>query len=112
MSAPERKSTLVSDVFPLLSQELQQLLKEAGEADLISQVSGLRIVDRCRCGDHFCGSFYTQPKPEGAYGPSHRNVALPAAKGMLILDVVDGVIAYVEVLHRNEIREKLLSTLP
>jgi hypothetical protein len=72
----------------------------------------LRIVDRCRCGDDFCASFYTQPKPKGAYGPGYRNIALTPAKGMLILDVVDGVIANVEVLYRNDIREKLLALLP
>jgi hypothetical protein len=31
---------------------------------------------------------------------------------MLILDVVDGVIAQVEVLYRNDIRQKLLAVLP
>ena len=105
-------SLILSEVFPLLSQELQQLLIEAGEADLASQVSALRIVDRCRCGDDFCASFYTQPKPNGAYGPSHRNVVLNPAKGMLILDVVDGVIAHVEALYRNDIRESLQEVMP
>ena len=103
---------LLRDVFPLLSQELQELLINTGENDLASQVSGLRIVDRCRCGDDFCASFYTQPKPEGAYGPGHRNVALAPAEGMLILDAVDGVIAHVEVLYRNDIRQKLLVLQP
>jgi len=31
---------------------------------------------------------------------------------MLILDVVDGVIAQVEVLHRNDIQERLLAVMP
>ena len=108
----DRKSTLLSDVFPFLSQELHQLLNDAGEASLASQVSGLKIVDRCRCSDDFCASFYTQPKPKGAYGSGHCNVALAPAKGMLILDVVDGVIAQVEVLYRDDIRQKLLAVLP
>ena len=112
MSDHDRKSTVLSDAFPLLSQELQQLLRDAGETDLASQVPGLRIVDRCRCGDDFCASFYTLPKPNGAYGPGHRNVALTPAKGMLILDVVDGVIAQVETLYRNDIRRELLAVLP
>jgi hypothetical protein len=112
MPGHKGSSTLLSDVLPLLSQELQQLLTDAAETNLASQVPGLRILDRCRCGDYFCASFYTQPKPKGAYGPGHRNVALEPAKGMLILDVVDGVIAQVEVLHRDDIREKLLAILP
>jgi hypothetical protein len=104
--------TLLRDLLPLLSQELEQLLEEAGEAKLASQVSGLSIVDRCRCGDDFCASFYTQPKPKGAYGPGHRNVLLEPDKGMLILDVVNNVIAQVEILHRNDIRQTLLAKVP
>ena len=75
------KSTLLRDVLPLLSQELQQVFKDLGEADLALQVSGLSIVDRCRFRDDFCESFYTQPKPKGAYSAGHRNVALEPPKG-------------------------------
>jgi len=58
------------------------------------------MVRGCGCGDDFCASFYTQPKPKGAYGPGHYTLALEtAAQGMLILDVVDGVISFVEVLY-------------
>jgi hypothetical protein len=39
-------------------------------------------------------------------------VALTPAMGMLILDVVDDVIAQVEVLYRNDIRQNLLAVLP
>jgi len=56
-------------------------------------------------------SFYTQPKPEGTYGPGHRCIDLDAAEGMLVLDVVAGKIAHVEVFNRNDIRRKLLATL-
>jgi|GEM_PF-6030911 hypothetical protein len=42
----------------------------------------------------------------------HRNVPLEPAKGMLILDVVDGVIAQVEILYRNDIRQNLLAVPP
>jgi hypothetical protein len=107
-----RQSKRISETLPVLSQELEQLLKDTGEAELASQVSGLEILDRCRCGDDFCASFYTQPKPNGAYGPGHRNVILEPAKGMLILDVVHDLIAHVEILHRDEIRQELLAILP
>lgn len=72
----------------------------------------MRILERCRCGDDFCATFYTLPKPVGAYGPSHQNVTLTPEEGMLILDVVDGEIACVEVLDRPVIREKLDAVLP
>jgi len=88
------------------------LLITAGETGLATQISGLRIVDRCRCGDDFCSTFYVQPKPDGAYGPSHRSVDLAPQQGTIILDVVDEKIACVEVQYRDEIREKLQALLP
>jgi hypothetical protein len=103
---------LLTEILPPLARELEQLLKDQGEVELAAQVSQLAIVDRCRCGDDFCSSFYTQPKPEGTYGPGHRCIDLDAAEGMLVLDVVAGKIAHVEVLNRDDIRRKLLPALP
>jgi hypothetical protein len=100
------------DAFPLLSEELQKLLVQKGESELAAQVPGLVILERCRCGDDFCATFYAQPKPSGAYGPGHRNVSLEPEQGMLILDVVDDKIACVEVLYRDEIRRQLLVEFP
>ena len=57
-------------------------------------------------------SYAAQPKPEGTFGPGHRNVALTPDEGMLVLDVVTGEIACVEVLDRKEIRQKLVELLP
>jgi hypothetical protein len=100
------------EMFPELSTELQQLLAERGESELASQVQELNVVERCRCGDDFCGMFYVLPEPNGAYGPGHRNVALTPKEGMLILDVVVNRIAAVEVLYRDEIRQRLLVEFP
>jgi hypothetical protein len=97
-SADASGPPLISDVLPALAQELHQLLVEQGESELADQVPGLRIVDRCRCGDNFCATFYVCPKPNGAYGPGYRNVPLTPREGMLILDVVGEKIAAVEVL--------------
>jgi hypothetical protein len=38
--------------------------------------AGTPIDDFGRCGDDFCATFYTQPKPESKSGPGHRNIAL------------------------------------
>jgi hypothetical protein len=99
-------------IFPELASELQQLLEERGESKLAEQVPGLVLVERCRCADDFCGTFYVLPKPVGTYGPNHRNVALEPRVGMLILDVLADRIAAVEVLYRDEIRQKLLAEFP
>src|SRR6266481_4102410 len=101
---------LLTEMLPVLAQELQQLLQAQGQLELAAQIPGLAIVERCRCGDDFCASFYTQPKPKGSYGPGHYTLALEtAAQGMLIRDVVDGVISFVEVLYPPGIRQKLIA---
>ena len=103
---------LLVELFPDLAAELEQLLVEHGEPDLARQVSRLSLVERCRCGDDFCGMFYVLPKPKGAYGPGHRNVSLDPKQGMLILDVVAERIAAVEVLYRDGIRQRLIIEFP
>jgi hypothetical protein len=110
-SMSTKKRRLV-EMLPGLSAELQRLLTERNEVELAAQVPDLNVVDRCRCGDDFCAMFYVLPMPEGVYGPQHRNVALTPKEGMLILDVVANKIAAVEVLYRDEIRQKLLTEFP
>jgi hypothetical protein len=107
-----KKQKLLLEMFPALSAELQQLLAEQGEAGLAAQVPVLSVIERCRCGDDFCGTFYVLPKPAGAYGPAHRNVSLEPERGMLILDIVNDKIAAVEVLYRDEIRQRLQIEFP
>jgi hypothetical protein len=107
MNESTEKPLLLARVLPAFAAELRQLLAEQGEHELASQVPALAIADRCRCGDDFCATFYTQPKTKDGFGPGHRNVRLMPEEAMLILDVVDGEIACVEVLDRADVREKL-----
>ena len=111
---PEQNATRppLADVIPAFATELRQLLEEQGESELAAQVPQLRIFDRCRCGDDFCATVYTQPKPNGGFGPGHRNVRLMPSEGMLILDVVAGEIACVEVLDREDVHRQLDEVLP
>ena len=112
MPQHNRDPILLRTALPNLCRELKTLLERRNESELASQVAGLVIVDRCRCGDDFCAAFYTQPKPKGAYGPGHRCLEVDPARGMIILDVLDEKIAQVEVLYRDEIRRALLAVLP
>src|SRR5258708_35762978 len=109
MAEQDQKSIFLAAKFPQLSQELQQLLIADGEIVLAAQVPELIILDRCRCEDDFCATFYVQPKPAGAYGPGHRCIPLDPNEGMLILDVLDERIAAIEILYRNDIRQELLA---
>src|SRR5438552_13694832 len=92
----------LSSVAPELALELRQLLMKEGETDLAAKVGTLKIVDRCRCGDSFCGSFWTAAKPEKGFGPGHRTIALTPETGYLNVDVVGADIFQVEVLYRSE----------
>jgi hypothetical protein len=102
----------LAEQFPTLADELLVGLAECGEAQLAQQVAELRVLGRCRCGEEFCGQLYTMPQPRGAWGPGLRNVQVPVATGMVILDVVDGRIGSVEVLFRDEVRARLLELFP
>ena len=98
---------LVTDVLPEFAGEMRRLLLELGEPELAAQVAGMRIEEVCGCGDDFCSTFYVRVRPEGTYGPGHRNVPLEADEGLVTLDVVDGVIVCVEVLYRDDVGELL-----
>jgi hypothetical protein len=100
------------DVLHEAAEEIHCLLVARGETQLAAQVPNLCVLDRCRCGDDFCSTIYTEPKPQGSYGPSYRNMDFSPENGMIILDLVDDRIACIEILYRSEIRDKLLSSLP
>jgi hypothetical protein len=106
------ESPRLVDALPDVARELQELLLAGSEGALAQSVPELRVVDRCRCGDDFCATFYTAPKPLGAYGPSHRNTSLDHDEGMIILDIVQDRIVCVEVLNRADLRRRLLELLP
>jgi hypothetical protein len=99
---------LLASLLPSLANELKELLEKPGESTLAIQIPSLRIVDRC--GDGFCATFDVQPKPSGAYGKNHR--PLEPRRGMLVLDVVGGAIACIEVLYRDDIRKTIELALP
>jgi hypothetical protein len=100
---------LLNDSLPNLSQEFTTLLVSAEEPTLAAQIASLEIIQRCPCNDDFCSSFYTAPRPVGAYGPGHRNVYLEPESGMIILDVVDERIMKIEILYWDDVRSQLAS---
>jgi len=108
----DNSNALLVEVLPSFCAELRDLLVKASEPALADQIPNLNILDGCGCGDDFCSSFYTKPKPCGAYGPGHRTIVLEPERGMIILDVLGDEIAHVEVLNRNDIRSALTAALP
>lgn len=108
---PER-GELLARLLPELAAQLRALLLTGEDSHLAGEVELLRVIDRCRCGDWFCATLYTAPKPDGSYGPTHRNVVLDPANGMIVLDVVDERIVCVEILYRDDLRSRILRLLP
>lgn len=92
------------DVLPDFAVELAEALRFEDGAELAEQLSGLSITAVCGCGDDFCASFYTGPRPDGPWGAQHENVTPETATDMVILDVVDGRIRHVEVLYRDDVK--------
>lgn len=103
---------LLVDILPEFADELRRLLAVSEKPHLAKQVDKLSIIDRDRCGDSICASFYTAPKPDGPYGTGHENIELEPDEGMIILDVVNNSIVFVEVLYRDDIRDKLVLAIP
>jgi len=56
------------DVLPAFAAELDRALRADDAADLADQVRGLSIAAVCSCGDDFCSSFYTGPRPPDPVG--------------------------------------------
>ncbi|MET9382130.1 hypothetical protein ABZY09_13845 [Streptomyces sp. NPDC002928] len=103
----EHDQPLVRDVFPDLIAELATLLQEEGESELAVSVRDVRLVGECGCGDDFCQSIWTEEHPPGQpFGVGHRCVPLLPSKGMLVLDVVDNRIMYIEIVDRPPMRRR------
>lgn len=105
-------SSLLQDALPDLADELTALLRNQNESDLAEQIPLLRLIDRCRCGDDFCATLYTAPKPKEAYGPNHESRSRCPSSGELILDLVDRTIVCIEILFHEDIRSKVLQLFP
>ncbi|MFI8106821.1 hypothetical protein [Streptomyces sp. NPDC086023] len=108
----EAEPPLVREVHPDLVAELVALLEAEGERELAICAWDIRLFAHCSCGDDFCQSFYTAPPPEGAFGPGHRCLPLMPEKGMLIVDVVQGRIRYVEVIDHAPLRDHRIPAAP
>lgn len=100
----------LAEALPEVAAELVRGFVNAGRPDLAAQVRELALVDRCRCGDDFCATFYTQPN-ESWEGRVVERFVLDMP-GIICLHTVDGVVARVELLDRAEVRDRLRELFP
>jgi len=102
------EAPLLSEVLPALAQRIETALRAQGELRLAEQMPRLRITHVCRCEMPFCGSFHTLGRPFKRWFIRGRQVEiLDGGPGEIVIDVVRGEIAYVEVLHLDDVRERL-----
>ena len=102
----------LQEALPEFARELYELLQSSKEQNLVTQLPELRIRRRCSCEDDFCATFYTQFEPVERPFPDHHCIVLEPTEGMIILDVVAGQIAEVEVLYRDDVRKPLRVLFP
>jgi hypothetical protein len=105
-------SRRLTESLPEFARELEDLLKKQERNDLALQVASAVIVERCTCHDDFCASFYLKPQPKGPYPGEHEAFDIDAEQGMVLVDVVNGELAHVEVLNRDDVRKKLDQAWP
>lgn len=98
------EAPLIVEIVPDLAEEIERGLRASGDAELADQVSGLRMMKSCGCGDDFCASFSTAPIAEGPSRRKRFGVPLP---NHLIIHVLEGEIIEVEVLFRDDLRPKI-----
>ena len=98
---------LLVDALPAFAAELRETLVRSRLRKLVACIDDLPIVDRCRCGDDFCATFYAVPRPRTGWGKAKRTEMLQADKGMIIVDYEDRRILCVEVLFRDDVRKRL-----
>jgi hypothetical protein len=102
------EAPLVTRMLPQFAERIEAALRAQGEPRVADQVGGLRITDVCRCGQPFCGSFQTLRRPLKRWFMRGRQIELrDGGPGEVVVDVVRGEIAYVEVLYLDDVRDAI-----
>jgi hypothetical protein len=102
------QAPLVRSVVPGLAARIEAALRAQGEERVAEQVPELRITAVCPCEHSYCGSFHTAPFPIRRWFMRGRQIELhDGGPGEITVDVVRGQIAYVEVLHLEDVRRAI-----
>ena len=94
--------SLLRERAPAFAEELEEVLRAARRPELADQVPGLRITALCQCEVEGCASFSTVLPMKRWF---RRGAHVPA--GDLVVNTIDGEIAFVEALDRPDVRAAL-----
>ncbi len=93
---------LLRERAPAFAVELEEALRAEGRPELADQIPGLRITALCPCEVEGCASFSTVLPMKRWF---RRGALVPA--GELVVNTIDGEIAFVEALDRPDVRAAL-----
>lgn len=97
-------------LMPFLAEEITQGLSDMGKPKLARSIEELEIVGRCDCDNAGCAAFYTDEKHNWS-GKEIKHVT-PNVKGLFSIDVHNDKIIFVEMMGRQDVRERLLAVHP
>ena len=104
----KNNSFLLKDILPDFSKELVLLLNHKNESILAKQIDKLEIKSICNCKEDFCSTFFTSDLKDDLKNFA-QTVDLSPENGIVNVDVIDNKIVSIEVLYREEIKNKLIS---
>jgi hypothetical protein len=96
----------LAQALPEFADELARGIASNGYKKLAASVYAIEIIDRCRCDEPGCVTFYAVPKQLAPCSERCKRIIAPA-RGVTCLHFLDQQITWVEVLGRPEDREKL-----
>jgi hypothetical protein len=98
---------LLADIAPEFAADLERELRAQDDHELAAQAPYLRVLSFCGCGDYQCASFTTREPSKRNPERQAETVPIEEVDGMVNVDIIDGVICYVEVLYRADLRSLL-----
>jgi hypothetical protein len=101
---------LLMQSLPVVAAEMAHGFALIQHGHLAEQVGRLELVDRCPCNDDLCATFYTQPN--GSWEGRDVERFVLEMPGLTCLYTVDGVVAWVELLRRPDVRDRLRVLFP
>lgn len=94
------------DALPDFSDELSRGLADLGHQELATSVKAIVIVERCKCNETGCITFYAVPK-SSLTNKCRCKTAYPVVRGLTCVQYIGQNIVWVEAVGRPDDRKKL-----
>jgi len=98
--------TKLAQALPDFTEELSQGIASLGYKNLAATVYEIEVVERCKCDEPGCVTFFCVPKLSAPRPDTCKRIVAPA-RGVTCVQYFEQTITWVEVLGRPEDRMKL-----